>query len=252
MAALRDEGCQLGWLGTGINDWYRRLGWENGGEDWVFTLDRATVNLLPALEAELGVGPWHDSAAMLALHEAAGPGAWRSREWFDVLLQRPGLTCCTAARDGTLLAYILFKGMHVYEQAGDSTCILGLLREAFTRRDERDKPTSTTQHLGTMTVRTAPARAGCAATLVNLGLPCKRDYNGMWWIPDLPALLHALNLPDITAETHDNRVTLRRGEESATLTPGEVVKLILGPERIAPFAQDIFPIGHYMWLFDWV
>jgi hypothetical protein len=41
----------MGWLGTGINDWYRRLGWENAGCAWTFTLDRATIELLPPLEA---------------------------------------------------------------------------------------------------------------------------------------------------------------------------------------------------------
>ncbi|OPZ83555.1 MAG: Acetyltransferase (GNAT) family protein [bacterium ADurb.Bin429] len=252
MRALREEGCQLGWLATGINDWYRALGWENGGEDWTFTVDRFTVNLLPEPDAEVRFGLWPDTAAMLARYHAPGIGVRRSREWFDVLLRRHGLRCATASRHGALLAYVLYKGMHVYEQAGEAACIPGLLRAVFLREDDRDKPTSTSQHLDGMLVRTCPSRDGFATALINLGLPRTRAYNGMWWIPDPPALLNALDLADITVTEAGGTITLRRGDETARLSSGEVVKLLLGPERVAAFAGDLLPIRHYLWRFDGV
>lgn len=252
MQAMRAEGCVLGWLGTGINDWYRKLGWENGGESWSFTLDRATVKLLPALEVDFGMDVWPDTAALLALYAVEGPGVRRPHEGIDVLLRRPGLTCCTASWNGELLAYLIGKGMHIYEQAGRPACILGLLREVFLRQDATDKPTSTTNELGRMTVRTVPKREGFAAALINRGFPWKRDYNGMWWVPDPHALFAALQMHDVNVGIQDGRITLRRGNETATLTPGELVKLILGPEKVTAFAQDALPVGHYLWLFDWV
>src|SRR5947209_6827864 len=42
-ARMREIGVHVGLLGTGIANWYRKLGWERAGQQWQFTFDRRNV-----------------------------------------------------------------------------------------------------------------------------------------------------------------------------------------------------------------
>src|SRR6266542_1591109 len=51
---MRADGAHVGFLSTGIPDFYRKLGWEYAGRQCRFTLDRANVSFLP-VATDLGI-----------------------------------------------------------------------------------------------------------------------------------------------------------------------------------------------------
>jgi hypothetical protein len=254
MAHMRALGCDIGWLSTGINDWYRQFGWENAGRGYSFSLDRATVDLLPELpDCEVQEGPWPDLEAMLALHQQSGLGVLRRVEPFAALLGRPSRACLTASRDGQLLAYTVRAGKYLNEYAGPEEIVAGLARETFRRWDAAPRPLSTTPCLGRMEIETPVAEEGFPGRLRALRLPCSCTTRGMMWIADLPALLAKLGLAgEIRAERTAGGYRLSRGGGQVELTEREAVKLVFGPEKITDFAEDLFPVEFYHWQLDHV
>ena len=206
MRLMQEQGCEIGGLGTGFNDWYRRFGWENAGRQWEFELDRGNIELLPRLEGyEVGEGLWPDLGEMLALYAAQGLGARRPRELLPTLLHRPPVRggCYTAAAGGRLVAYLLTSnGRRVIEYAGEAPVVLALIREAFHRLDPREQPTSSTPGLGRLQVETP-----------------------VGW-------------------------RLRRGEQEVELSSRQLTKLLFGPEKVADFAPDLFPLEFFHWALD--
>lgn len=254
MDRMRELGCDIGWLGTGINDWYRKFGWENAGRGYSFTIDRATVDLLPELEGcDVGEGPWPDLDAMQALFRRHGRGALRRNETFAVDLGRPHRHVLTASRGGELLAYVLRTGKYVAEYAGDEEIAAGLVREAFRRWDDPNAPLSSSPSLGRFGIETPVSEQGFPGLLRELRLPCEYTWRGMMWIADLGGLLEKLGLCDeIGVERTPSGYRLCRGGGEIELTEREAVKLVFGPEKITDFAEDLFPIEFYHWPLDWV
>jgi len=255
MRVMQERGCDLGWLGTGFDDWYRGFGWENAGRRWEFTLDRGNIELLPRLEGyEIREGLWPDLEEMRALYAAQGLGARRPLELLPTLLRRPPVqgACFTAAHRGRLVAYLLLAdGRRVIEYAGEAPIVLGLIREAFHRRDPRDQPTSSTARLGHLQVETPVLDRGLPSLLRELRLPCTCDHCGMMWIANLPSLLDKLGLAEEIAATETPQGwRLRRAEQQVELSGRHLTKLLFGPEKVADFASDLFPLEFFHWALD--
>jgi len=223
MSHMQNLGCDLGYLGTGIDAWYRKFGWEYAGRGYTFELNRSNVSLLPELaEAQVSEAPWRDLSEMLALHEQDGLGCLRRPEVFAALLDRPDLTCYTAGRGEELLAYVLVHG-------------------------------STSSRPGRMEVATPASAKGLAGLLAGLRLPCHYGHQSMMWVANLESLLEKLGLAsEITCQETAQGVILPRGPEQVELTRQELVKLLFGPERVADFADDVFPLEFYHWPLDMV
>ncbi len=257
MLRMAELGCDVGWLGTGIWDWYRAFGWEKAGRGYEFELDRSSFSLLPELPGcEVQTGLWPDLEEMIALHEADRLGARRRPELWPVLLgdrQSRGETY-TAARNGRLVAYVVANERgQVLEYAGEGPEAAGLLREVFALLDKPDQPTSTTNGPGRLVVETPVVAGGLPALLLSLGLPYRYGPRGMMWVVNLESLLEKLGLArEITAERTDTGWRLRRGSEEADLAASQLTKLLFGPERPLPFASDLFPLEFYHWGLDMV
>jgi len=251
MERMRQIGCQLGVLPSDINDWYRKLGWENAGRRYSFQIDRANVQLLPVAEnCQIQQEACPDVAQMLELYHHHNIGARRQLEVFEVLLSRPDTDVYTASRGGKLISYIVVREEYIAEFAGEPVAALALVRAAFGMRDDLSKPTSTTEGLGRMKLEAPYLSEGLPRLLLDLGLPYSLNYLRMMWVPHLPGLLEALGLEDITAEETDDTVRLFRGDETVELTRRELVKLIFGPEHVADFAPDVFPVSFHQWPLD--
>lgn len=253
MARMRDLGCEVGWLATGVNDWYRKLGWENAGQGYSFELDRGNIGLLPELtDCQLQEGLWLDLEEMLALHEADKLGCLRTAELFEVLVRRPQVRAYAASRNGRLAAYALTSDRGVGEYAGEPEVVAGLMRWIFALRDPPSAATSTTPHLARLQVETPVQAEGLPGLLRRMGIPCRFGPRGMMWIANLRGLLEKLNLGEIAVEEGDREVRLHRGSETATLAPRMVIKLFFGPERVCEFASDRLPVPFYQWELDTV
>lgn len=254
MARMQELGCDLGWLGTGIDAWYRRFGWEYAGRAYTFELNRGNVGLLPELDdAQVSERPWPDLEQMLTRHMQDGLGCLRRPEVFAALLGRPDLACYTAARGDELVAYALVYGGNLIEQAGPPPVTAGLIREVFRRRDDTSRPTSTSSRPGRMEVQTPASDKGLAGLLSSLRLPYHYGDRGMMWVTNLESLLEKLGLAgEIAFQETAPGVTLRRGSEQVELTRQELVKLLFGPEEVADFAEDLFPLEFYHWPLDTV
>lgn len=257
MLRMGELGCDVGWLGTGIWDWYRRFGWERAGRGYQFELDRSNVALLPELDGcEVAAGLWPDLGEMIALHEVESLGARRSPELWAALVgdRQVRYDTYTAARAGRLVAYaIATEHDQVVEYAGETSDAAGLIREIFTRRDREEEPTSTTQRGGRLTVETPTVARGLPALLRDLGLPYSFGPRGMMWVVNLESLLEKLGLSgEIAAERISGGWRLRRGSQQAEIPEGHLAKLFFGPERVSDFAPDLLPVEFYHWGLDMV
>ncbi len=257
MLRMGEVGCDVGWLGTGIWDWYRRFGWERAGQGYEFELERSNVGLLPELQGcEIGTGLWPDLEEMIALHEAEGLGARRRAELWPALVgnRQVRYDTWTAARAGRLVAYaIVTEHGQVVEYAGEASDAAGLIREVFLQRDQTPEPTSTSQRLGRMTVETPAVARGLTALLRDLGLPYSFGPRGMMWVVNLESLLGKLGLAgEIVAVRIEGGWRLQRGTEEAKIPERHLAKLLFGPERVSDFAEDLLPVEFYHWGLDMV
>ncbi|HEY3398754.1 MAG TPA: GNAT family N-acetyltransferase [Armatimonadota bacterium] len=257
MTHMQSLGCDLGWLGTGITDWYRGFGWESAGRGYSFELDRASVECLPGLSGvEVATGLWPDLPEMLALRAQDALGVRRTPEVMTILLadRYSALEVFTTAQDGRLVAYVAVRnGDRVEEHAGPPELVAGLIREVFHRRDDASAPTSTTNHPGRLLVETPVVDRGLSLRLRGLGLPYHYGYRGMYWVANLESLLTKLGLAEqIQFARTDGGYLLRRGAEQVDLSERHLAKLLLGPERVSSFAADLFPLEFYHWDADMV
>ncbi len=258
-AKLLADGCDVGLLSTGIDNWYRRLGWENGARQWAFPVDRGTVDYLPTLPAEVTVcvvaDDPADHAAVHALH-APGPFAVRrSVELTGVLIHRPARRAFLAWRGGQAVAYVVWDRHAIIEYGGDASVVAGLIRYVFAEHDDPDRPTSGRGGpLGAqalplpprLMVRTPPVADAVTAILTALGLPCEERHMGMLRILNATSLL-AKVAPGIEVVAEDEeRLELADGAERITMGRGALVKLIFGPERVANFGGGKLPVPFYV------
>jgi len=94
-----------------------------------------------------------------------------------------------------------------------------------------------------------PATGELPELLLALGVPSSVHYQGMIKILDGQGLFVALGI-EAQLERRGDHWRVRAGGKEATLTAGELVKLVFGPERRADFAPDLFPIDFYQWSMD--
>jgi hypothetical protein len=69
-------------------------------------------------------------------------------------------------------------------------------------------------------------------------------------IIDLGSLLDEVGRRGIMSKEEEGRIFLSRGGENVLLHRRDLVKFIFGPERVAAFARDLFPIPLYFWILD--
>ena len=124
---MRDLGCHVGLLSTGIYNWYRGMGWERADVQRTYRLDRSTIDLLPTLPA----------------NHADNLGALRTPELFHQFLQAKTIAeGMVAHRDGRMAAYLLIKGHNVVEWSEAADLVASLVRVWFARLDDPDIGTS--------------------------------------------------------------------------------------------------------------
>ena len=101
-----------------------------------------------------------------------------------------------------------------------------------------------------MTVTTPASADAVADRLLSLGIPSSLEYMGMLLVLDGPRLFEALGIRVAAEMTDDAGWILTSDAGRATLCKREFVKLVFGPERIADFGRNAFPIPFYQWPAD--
>ncbi len=218
-ATMRAAGLHVGLLGTGIPDFYRKLGWENAGRQWRFSLDRGNVSFLP-----------------------------------DALLaERKFVRLVVATRAGQPVAYAGLRDSTAAETAGAPDNVAALLRAIFMSLDDPQRRTTdripgqtTRTELGVITPVLADRLPGL---LTHRGVPHTLSYQGMLKILDAPTLFAALNLSQVDLE----RIQLPSGRDgwrlhanrTLDLSEPALVKLCFGPERFPNFAPELFPLPFF-------
>lgn len=250
---MRAAGLHIGLLGTGISNYYRKLGWERAGIQRSFTFDRRTITLLGEV-ADLDVtDEWRPHvAALSALHNASSVGATRDAERFELLALRKARHLFVGRRAGKVVAYVALSGAAVREYAGAARDVAGLLRHIFSTIES--VPEHSTDRTGTqggqyeMSVST-PATGELPEMLLALGVPNSVTYQGMIVILDVPGLFAALGI-DADVRRRGDGWHVRSGAAAMELTEGELVKLVFGPERRPDVDPAVFPIDFYQWPMD--
>jgi predicted acetyltransferase len=250
---MRDLGCQVGLLGTGIMNWYRRMGWEDGGMQRAYRLNRGNIGLLPPLRAELKShsvplnqeesAPADDLLGRLVqLHHDQRMGALRDVARFRQLLTARRIERIVWAESktegaGVPLAYVLLHEHEVVEWAGAAGDVAGLVRATFEALDDPTASTSrripdtpTTTLAGSANREPRPLRTllldtpGWQHPLVNLldaaRIPYESDYVGMLYVVEPQAILDAYGLAEVRVETAEE-VAGESGNVRFRLTAGE-------------------------------
>ena len=274
-AKMRADGCDIGLLVTGIHNWYRRFGWENGAQRWTFTVDRGSSCYLPVLDPALHVAEVTNAPSALAeiaiLHRQAELGAQRRSELDGLLLTRLGNRVFGAWHHDKLVAYAVVRNHAVEEYGGPAATVAGLIRTIFEEADDSAASTSGQKNNFPWTlwmqIHTPPVDTGLGLLLGNLGLPCKQDYLGMICIMNPQQLMDKI-APRIRVEESAGaeeacgagerglkkedtaQLILRTGHIQHYISRRQLVKLLFGPERpLTPF-QDLQPLTFYQWPLD--
>jgi hypothetical protein len=250
---MRAAGLHIGRLGTGIANYYRKLGWERAGIQRTFTFDRRNVTFLPAVPDLDVTEDWRRYVQELcAVYTGGGVGASRDPERFELLALRKADRIFVARRRAKVAAYVALSGPSVREYAGTASDVAGLLRWVFAAIEEvPDQSTDRTGGQGgqyEMTVMTPPV-GELPEHLLALGVPASTGYQGMIKILDAPGLFGTLRIEG-DVERWGDAWRVRAGGREAHLSDGELVKLVFGPERRPDIAPESFPVPFYQWPMD--
>jgi GNAT superfamily N-acetyltransferase len=256
-AKMRADGHQIGLLGTRIQDWYRKMGWETAGQRWQFALDRGNVGFLPEPSGLEVVEDWRRHVpALCALREAEGIGAPRDERLFTLLAERKLRRVFVARREGRVVAYAGLGGGGISEYSGAPEVVAALVRAVFERVDDTTVHTSerppgqrATLELG---ITTPVAEGGLPAMLVARGIPRTLAYQGMIKILDAPALFAALGIDGVSLRRSEPGWRVTHHDQALDLDERQLVKLVFGPERFGDFGAGVFPVPFYQWPADHV
>ena len=254
-ARMVGDGCHVALLGTRIQDYYRKYGWESAGQQRGFMFDRGNVALLPDASAYDVSSDWLPIREQVhALYAAKHQGAIRSLDRFTYLARRKFGQVMVARRSKRVVAYAGVSETSVREYGGAPADVLALLRRVFAEVDDPSVRTSERPPGRRATVEmivTTPAAADAVADrLLNLGIPSSLEYMGMLLVLDGPGLFEALGIRVAAEMTDDAGWILTSDAGRAALSEHEFVKLVFGPERIVDFGRRVFPIPFYQWPAD--
>lgn len=254
---MRDLGCHVGLLSTGIADWYRRMGWEEAGEERSYRMDGAALEQLPTLAAgeSMRVVAWPSDEAeqllddVLRVYHAARLGAPRTLEGLRMRLTARRIQQIVAAeRDGQLAAYLFVLDNEVVEWAGPAATVAGLVRAYY-----EGVAAGTVAPTGDDTTEPALITPGEPHPLVTrldaAGIAYSRSHLGMLYLVDPQAVLTAYGINAIQADpAGEEMFTLRSTGADAsrriTLDRKALTRLFFGPVDAsddAKAAQDLFP-----------
>jgi hypothetical protein len=274
---MRELGCQVGLLSTGITNWYRRLGWEEAGIPRAYRLNRGNIGLLPLLRPgvtmrlvecrdegiDQALAP-ESAAELVRLQHNERLGATRTVAGFcQLATARQVERVVLAEAAGAPVAYLLLRENMVVEWAGAAEDVVALARATFETLD--DPATSTTQrgHDGApLFLRTLMFQgSGWHHPVMNLfnarRIPYSVEYLGMLYLVDPQAILDAYaradaRLASVQLAQPDNeqagdRFVLRCGDTTLTLDRRLLTKLFFGPERVSDGTGDLFPLPFWQW-----
>ncbi len=246
---MKGEAYDLSILWTGIDDYYRKFGWENGGRECRYYLDRGNLGLLPSLSAcdvAKGAKDRKFVEQIKVLHDRDQLGVIRNGELTGTIMGLPKYDVYLAIKDDRVEGYIVigrYKGEEdscsVNEYGGDVDIVLGLVRHFF----EEMQPKF-------INFLTPYADEDIPSALNDLEFPKEVYYAGMLRVINAESLLDKFGVPDMFAGEHEDRVRLRWNGREEDFGRRELIKLIFGPEKISDFGSDLFPLGFYWWQSD--
>jgi predicted acetyltransferase len=284
---MRELGCQVALLGTGIMNWYRRLGWEEAGLWRSYRLNRGNVGLLPPLRPGLKLrvveltpyqpeaGTWWQGGlpeALLALYRQARMGAPRSAAEFRQRLAARSFSRIFVAEEagteGRVAAYLLLHPYGVLEWAGRAEDVAALARAAFEALDDPQASTSRrasepgSAFLRTLSLQTPGWSQPLTELLDRLRIPFESQYLGMLYVIDPQAIVTAYGLAGVEItplagdgpedELENRRYRVRVGPSETTLDRRQLTKLLFGPERVSDVGSDLFPLPLCQWFLEQV
>jgi hypothetical protein len=275
-AKMRDLGCHVGLLVTGITNWYRKLGWEEAGGVRSYRLNRGNIRLLPPLSTGVSyrfaeAGDEEAAAEVVRLRNQDLLGATRSVASFRQLhAARKSPQILLAEAEGVAISYLLVRENFVMEWGGNAQSVAGLVRSYFETLD--DPALSTSQRnsaagpvaLQNLTLPTPisffsskharkkvhPWQHPLVTLLDAVCIPYATEYLGMMYVVDPRPILDAYGLSAVEVETEGDEFILRYGDERVKLTRNQLAKLFFGPERISNFAADLFPLPFWQWILE--
>jgi GNAT superfamily N-acetyltransferase len=274
-ARMRELGCHVGLLHTGIANWYRRIGWELAGSARTYRVDRGNSWLLPQLpdasqcrfveDGEAGV-----IAAVIRLYNQENLGATRTIESFRQLRdakKQPQIFVAEPVQSGGVpSAYLLLKENNILEWAGSAEAVAGLVRACFEALDDPNVSTSQrTNDAGSVALQslnlTTPGwQHPLVDRLDRLGIPFRGDYLGMIHLVDPQAVLNAFGYSLVQVEAAGETAGSAEGEKfivtvgdaSLHLNRNQLTKLFFGPERVSDFGGELFPLPFWQWYLEQV
>jgi GNAT superfamily N-acetyltransferase len=258
---LRQLGCQVGLLHTGIDNWYRSMGWERAASGRLYRLDLGNLHLLPDLADGVSARSVGDPdggddtiAAILRLHHAGRLGGLRMPTDFRQLLRaKKYARILLAEKGGQALAYLLARDSMVVEWGGAAELLPGLVKafyydvdEPTVSRSQRDSAFKILR-LQSISLVTPNQKHPFVNMLDCLRIPFSLDYLGMMYVLDPTGILRAYGHNDLSVAENKGAFTVGDGQTSTIVSRSQLAKLFFGPERVSDVAPDIFPLPFWQW-----
>lgn len=252
---LRASGCHVGLLGTAITNWYRGLGWERAGTKRIYTIDAGNVDLLPPLPSEVTMRRTDVETVgrVLNIREADHLGGRRDPAMFEAIGKARGRPDVVLAEtSGRPVAYLLARQRDIMEWGGPAPLVAALLQAWYQTTHRSEASTSARDPDGmaneqALSVPTPATGHGLMPRLDELRIPFNAGCLRMMYLVDPAAILRAYGVPEVDVREDGEWFILKRGAETAALSRPQLAKLFFGPERVSPFAADVFPLPFWQW-----
>jgi N-acetylglutamate synthase-like GNAT family acetyltransferase len=261
MRIMQENACQLSVLWTQRMDFYRTLGYEMAGSEFLF---RAKASDFARIPCSCEIVPFSSRylPAIEEIHEREGLRTLRTLEEYEAYFTLPKATTLLATKNGTVTAYaVMGKGEDfrfcIHEWGGDTDDLLCLVREF-----------AASSSIGEVLVLTPAARSEFTRRLEQLQLPKTFEYLAMMRVIDIQGL-SALLQDHVSQKIGkqfgisdcDSGVRIRIGPEEALIQAQYLVRVLFGPDSassiLPSLTQDTrrilekaFPIPLFIWGLD--
>ena len=257
---MRDLGCHLSLLSTGVPSWYRKLGWEYAGKTHVYRFDRGNRGFLasdPGLV--MRTAEPSDFGSIAAIHAGRNHGAVRSADHMRTVFTRNRARTWVAEDGGEVRAYVWTRGHAISEYGGPSEFVIPMISRLLDEWDDSAIQTSTRTREDRLTdiiptvhaSLSTPAQPDAVTEVLDaIGILRSSEYVGMMRIENLEGLLQAYGLEDVEVECTGSSIRFTGPGWSHCCSPTDTVKLLFGPERPAGLTVDGLPFTFHEWPAD--
>ncbi|GAB4345158.1 MAG: hypothetical protein Kow0099_25200 [Candidatus Abyssubacteria bacterium] len=258
---MRENRCHLSVLWTQRMDFYRPLGYELAGSEFLFRVRMSDFMRIPCSCKVIPFSPQY-LPAIKTIHERESLRTLRTSEEYEAYFRLPKATTLLAVKDDAVTAYaIMGKGEDfrycIHEWGGDTNDLLCLVREFAIASAIKE-----------VLVLSPVAENPLARRFRQMQLPRTFEYLAMMCVTDIEGVSTLVRDhvrerigKDFRVSEEESGVRICVGSEHAIVHPRTLVRLLFGPDSASSLLPSLapdtrrslekaFPIPLFIWGLD--